>query len=356
LSRSNAIAPFVSVVIPAYNEESRIGKCLESVIATRYSNMEIIVVDDCSTDRTSEVASKYSTRVIRRQNRGGAAIARNDGLQAGQGEIVAFVDGDCTVEKAWLDLLTSHYGDEKVAGAGGIISTQQSSLFAKYRNYIAREDYTNSPNPVAADDIPGGNSTYRIDVLRRVGGFDPAFAQPRAHETYELGHRIIRNGYLLIGDPRAVVYHSREGSFRSWVSEAYADGYAALSFLRGYKFGEFLGAQLRQMAFLAFLITCAVTLVGLIPPVLVLGVAAIALAFETMRAAWDSGKAALHYRNAKYFVMIPIELVLRAVLYFGYLAALVTSVRRGAARLTDRFLRGKGGDSTPSVSGTHQQP
>ena len=82
----------VSVVIPAYNEEERIAKCLASVSATGFPELDIIVVDDNSKDRTAEVAARYPVHVIRRPSRGGIAAARNDGTKAALGRIIAFVD------------------------------------------------------------------------------------------------------------------------------------------------------------------------------------------------------------------------------------------------------------------------
>ncbi len=324
---------FVSVVIPAYNEEDHIAECLESVIANDYPNREIIVVDDCSTDRTSEIASEYPVKVIRRQTRGGAALARNDGLREAHGKIVAFVDADCTVDKVWLTLLTSQYTNDKIAGVGGIISTKQTNLFAKYRNYLAREEYTGAENPEPAKDLPGGNSSYRVDVLHAAGGFDPAFAEPRAHETYELGHRLRKSGYELIGEPRAVVWHSREGSLRSWMSEAYSDGYAALAFLKHYRMGEFIEPQLRQIAFLGFLALCITTLLRLVPTVILVYVTLLALMFEILRALYESSKAARHFRNPKYLIVFPVELLLRALIYLGYIAALLGTASKAFHRI-----------------------
>ena len=328
-------------MIPAHNEEGRIAECLDSVLAGGYSDMEVIVVDDCSTDKTVQVASKYPVRIIERKSRGGAANARNDGLKEAKGEIVAFVDADCTVDKGWLGLLVSHYVDDKVVGAGGVILTKQTTLFAKYRNYLAREDYVGSQISLT-DDIPGGNSTYRTEVLRGVGGFDPAFAQPAAHETFELGYRLIRSGYKLIGDSRSIVWHSREGSLRSWIFEAYAEGYSSLSFLHRYKLGEFLASQLRQMAFLAFLGLWIIVAAGLIPLVIVLGITAVGLVLQLVRAVQDASVAVLHYRDVRYFKFIPVDFMLRIMLYIGYVMALVRAIYHGAFRLLRRSNQERG--------------
>lgn len=88
----------ISVIIPAYNIEQYIGKCVESVIKQSYTEMEVILVDDGSTDGTSEICDKYAIKddrikVIHRKN-GGLSAARNSGIDAARGKYLYFVDGD----------------------------------------------------------------------------------------------------------------------------------------------------------------------------------------------------------------------------------------------------------------------
>ncbi|MCJ7768188.1 glycosyltransferase family 2 protein [Candidatus Bathyarchaeota archaeon] len=351
----NMTLPFVSVVIPAHNEENQITKCLESVVGTGYQNLEIIVIDDNSTDGTAEVASRYATQVITRRSRGGIAAARNNGLQVVRGEIVAFVDADCVVDESWLHMLLSHYRDSKIAGVGGVIGTRESSLFAKYRSYVAREEYADSPNPVhGTSSIPGGNSSYRTDVLRSIGGFNPAFAQPSGFEELELGYRIRKHGYLLVGEPRAVVWHLREGSLRNWLAGAYAAGYVAPRFLGRYRDREFLGLQVKQIAFLAFLFLCMLSFIGVIHLPVVISVGAFLLLIETLRATFRSLRAVLHYRNASYLLMVPVELALTAASCFGYILALSTTIYSGIMKL-GRSLLSRGIDTDIACScGNHE--
>lgn len=87
--------PLVSVVMPVYNNQQHIGEAIDSVLAQDYGPMEIIVVDDGSTDGTAEVVSGYGDRVIllRQQNQG-SAVARNLGINSANGQYVAFLDAD----------------------------------------------------------------------------------------------------------------------------------------------------------------------------------------------------------------------------------------------------------------------
>lgn len=88
--------PKVSVVVPAYNRADFVGETLDSILAQTYTDYEVIVVDDGSTDDTPTVLAKYrgkNVRVIRQENQGEGA-ARNTGIFAAQGEYIAFVDSD----------------------------------------------------------------------------------------------------------------------------------------------------------------------------------------------------------------------------------------------------------------------
>jgi glycosyltransferase involved in cell wall biosynthesis len=85
----------VSVIIPAYNGDRYIGKAIDSVLQQSYHDYEIIVVDDGSSDRTSQIVQSYGSKVqYRSQQNQGVAAARNRGLEVAQGEYIAFLDQD----------------------------------------------------------------------------------------------------------------------------------------------------------------------------------------------------------------------------------------------------------------------
>lgn len=90
--------PLVSVIVPVYNVEDLLRKCIESIIAQSYKNMEIVLVDDGSTDKSPDICDEYAAKdirikVIHKQN-GGQSSARNSGLDMISGEYVVFVDSD----------------------------------------------------------------------------------------------------------------------------------------------------------------------------------------------------------------------------------------------------------------------
>ena len=109
----------VSVIIPAYNIEDYIGRCLDSIISQTYKNLEIIVVDDGSKDHTGEILDNYAKKdrrikVIHKEN-GGVSSARNKGIEVAEGDYIGFIDGDDLIEpgmyKTLVDLLEEENAD-----------------------------------------------------------------------------------------------------------------------------------------------------------------------------------------------------------------------------------------------------
>jgi glycosyltransferase involved in cell wall biosynthesis len=86
--------PLVSVIVAAYNAEATLAETLRSALAQSYRPVEIILVDDGSTDRTAEIASSFAEVILIRQANAGVAAARNAGIRASRGEWLAPLDAD----------------------------------------------------------------------------------------------------------------------------------------------------------------------------------------------------------------------------------------------------------------------
>ncbi len=95
--------PLISVVIPVYNVESYLRRCLDTVLAQTYQNIEIIIVDDGSTDSSGRICREYASKdsriVVIRQENGGLSSARNTGIHYAHGRFITFIDSDDTVQK-----------------------------------------------------------------------------------------------------------------------------------------------------------------------------------------------------------------------------------------------------------------
>ena len=107
--------PLISVIVPAYNVEKYIKTCLDSLINQTYSNFEIIVVNDGSTDQTEEILRSYQSNpkfCIYSQKNGGLSAARNHGLKLANGELVCFIDSDDSVKSNYLEKLAAPFFED----------------------------------------------------------------------------------------------------------------------------------------------------------------------------------------------------------------------------------------------------
>ena len=168
----------VSVVIPAYNEGENIKETIESVLNSDYpkDKLEVIVVDDGSTDNTYEIASQYPIKVIRKPN-GGAASAKNLGILHATGDIIITLDSDTTIPKDTIKKLASYFEDPKVGAVSGSVRVKDpKTLLEKwqaieYDIILVYRRILEMFNSVYV--TPGGLSAFRKDAIMEVGLFDP---------------------------------------------------------------------------------------------------------------------------------------------------------------------------------------
>lgn len=109
----------VSIIIPVYNSEKLLPSCLNSVLAQTYQNLEIILVNDGSTDHSSKIIEEYAKKdhriqVLTEKNQGQSA-ARNNGLKIAKGEYISFIDSDDKIDETFIEKLLKPYQDDKVS-------------------------------------------------------------------------------------------------------------------------------------------------------------------------------------------------------------------------------------------------
>jgi len=183
----------ISVVIPTFNRAHCIGRTVSSVLDQQLRPMEVIVVDDGSTDKTSDVGAEWpdSVKYIRQEN-GGVSSARNRGIAEASGDWVAFLDSDdewLSHRVSDLESATSHYPDSVASAANGLLSdTRRPTL----------EDRTIEWGEGGSVLVSGAKAVLsqpttsgRKDILDRVGGFDP---QVLEFEDLDLFSRVAECG------------------------------------------------------------------------------------------------------------------------------------------------------------------
>jgi glycosyltransferase involved in cell wall biosynthesis len=210
----------VSVIIPTYNRAKTIERAVNSVLAQTWKKVEVIVVDDGSTDQTGEILKTYGDkiRMIRQQN-GGASAARNTGIKAATGEIISFLDSD----DEWLpskmerQVKLLHRTESSgvvccVCNARMLFSSGTVTSFQSARLHPEQaEGVWSNPTPILIDRFLFFNqvAAVRREALDRSGYFREDL---RIMEDYDLALRLsLMGSWAFIAEPLAV-WHEDAGS------------------------------------------------------------------------------------------------------------------------------------------------
>ena len=216
--------PRVSVVVCAYNSESTLRKCFDGLRDLDYPDYEVIVVNDGSTDATDAITREYGFRLISTENRG-LSSARNAGLEAATGEIVAYIDADAHPDPHWLCHLATAFVKSSHAGIGG-------PNIPPLDDGATAECVANAPGgPIhvllsdeIAEHIPGCNMAFWKASLDAIGGFDPQFRI--AGDDVDICWRLQDQGWTVGFSPGAVVWHHRRGCVRDYLKQQFEYGKA----------------------------------------------------------------------------------------------------------------------------------
>lgn len=227
-ARGDSIAwPMVSVVILNFNGKEFLNKCLDSVSRSRYANLEVILVDNASTDGSLESVQRSfgqyrNLKIITSRSNLGFAEGNNTGARAATGEYVLFLNNDTEVDREWLRELVTIVQSDKTVGAA------QSKLLSFDRKTIdSAGDFLNCYGKgwmrgckeedkgqyERVDEIfsaRGAAMIVKKQILRQVGYFDPTFFM--LCEDLDLGWRIRLNGYKVMFVPKSTVYHFGSGT------------------------------------------------------------------------------------------------------------------------------------------------
>ncbi len=208
----------VSVVIPTFNRK----RALLRNLAHQPTDVEVIVVDDGSTDGTEEVIARVShpRLVYIRQPQAGPASARNRGVEVASGDYVVFTDDDCVPVEPWPWPLVRRLEQEDglVAGVGGQVRPLHSGMFSRYYTF-----HRILEPPSSCSYLVTANCAYRKRVLFEVGGFDSQIKSAGGEDS-GLSINVRTRGYRFMFEPRATVLHEYRESFRYFLHTFYRYG------------------------------------------------------------------------------------------------------------------------------------
>lgn len=203
----------VSVVIPAFNEERSIGDCLKSLQQQTFKNLELIVIDDGSIDRTQEIVQQFPVKLLK-QSHLGPGKARNLGAKVARGEILVFVDADMTFDKKFVEKLVSPIVEGKTIG-----TFSKEEMVANKANIWSQCWNFNKNLPIERMHPKNYPDTQRVfrailkSEFERAGGFKPI----GYIDDYTLSEAL---GVLATNAPGAIFYHENPGSLEEIFRQA----------------------------------------------------------------------------------------------------------------------------------------
>jgi len=237
--------PFVSVVVPTCDREELLKKCLFSLFQQSYpkDRYEIIVADDSTTDETKKLAdslniSSPKVRYVKSGGKSGLTHTRNVGVNKEKGEIIFFIDDDCTVNPEWISEIVEMYEKHPdIDGAGGRIfsdPTQPKNFIIRYMEALKLIPETQA---IIGNKAPftGGVTSYKKKAMYDLGGFDENIKF--VGEDYDFHKRFRERGYKFAYVPTAIVYHhQRENIIQYLKHDCFGRGrgyFAYLSYKKG---------------------------------------------------------------------------------------------------------------------------
>ena len=243
--------PFVSVAIATRDRGDQLHICLASLVKQAYPNYEIILVDNApSNDETQQLVEQHYGHIpfLRyiREERPGAAWARNRAIQEARGEILAYTDDDVIVDQHWVASIARAFSrDENIGGVSGItlpaeMETEAQELFEQFNTFsIGYEPIVHNihDQPLDSSLYPFNsmnfaacvNMAYRTAILRELNGFDPALGPgslAKSGEDTELYLRVVMQGYSIAYEPAALVYHFHRRDYAYLQRQTYDYGVA----------------------------------------------------------------------------------------------------------------------------------
>ncbi len=213
-----------SVIIPAYNAEQTIGKCMNALRKQTFKDFEVIIVDDGSKDGTAKIAAGFKGVKVLRQKNAGPATARNKGAKQAKGEIIVFLDSDCVAEKNWLEQMVAPFENQDISGVQGVYKNKQKELIARFTHLEIEQRYSKMAKQEFIDFIGSYSAAYKKKVFDEMEGFDTSFPMASGEDT-DLSFRINKAGYKMVFNQRAAVYHFHPISLKKYLKVKFFRAY-----------------------------------------------------------------------------------------------------------------------------------
>lgn len=263
--------PFLSVIVPTYNEEKNIARCLTSIMNQDYPHdkFEVIVVDGMSKDNTVKIAKNYNVRIIMNERRI-VGNAMRLGVEEAKGEIIAMIVADLELpQKDWLRKMVSPFSDSRVCGTLTYFGVcENHPMINRCYHLMGGDPMINFAHGSNSDSLvmtidnyyPTGAPLLQKQLVLEAGNFKSFL--PRS-EDVDMSYRLVKKGYKLVFVPNTFVYHLFVDSFSSYLKKTYR---RAVTFVKCQDFCEFKYVPKNPNNKIGFLksILSFVTIIGLL--------------------------------------------------------------------------------------------
>lgn len=223
----------ISFIIPAYNEEKYIGECLKSIIKYAPADAEIIVVNNNSSDRTAEIVKQFPSVILLKEEKPGTNNARQRGLKEARGELVAFIDADCSLSPLWMEKAQSEFNSNPqiIALSGPFFYTEIKSKFTqlviKIFNYcVTLTSY------FTGYAVYGGNLVAKRSALLQANGLNTSLTF--YGDDTDTGQRLKKIGRVKFSPRFYICSSARRFQQEGWIRAAskYIISYFSIIFFK----------------------------------------------------------------------------------------------------------------------------
>lgn len=231
----------ISVVMPTYNEAEHIVDTLDALYGNTVLPDEVIVADGGSADNTVELIRKKFPQVVLLNNpRKNAAAGRNVGIKKARGDIVAFTDGDCIVDKRWIENIGKAFQENTIDGLGGkvLLAAPVNHIEAYWGNLAWKLIMSFGDEPYIVDTCTlndafvTANCAYKRSLLVKLRGFNTWFANNA--EDVDLCWRAVQRGAKLLYVPDVQIYAHNVTTIQGVAKKSFRNGYSSSKLQKKY--------------------------------------------------------------------------------------------------------------------------
>lgn len=222
--------PFISIVIPAFNEEKYISHCLKALRNQTYpqDKYEIIVSDNNSSDNTVKIARKFNTRIVHAKKQGNT-YALEKGCASAKGDIIACTDADSVADHTWVEELAGIFTDKQIVAVTGAATTDFDSPIVRRLTTSLYSVFIRVSFALGIPNLSGFNMAFRQKAYKQIGGVN---VHIQMSPDVDLGRRFKKIGKVVYKPNIHVITSSRRWKNGFWKTLwEYTEGYISVNFL-----------------------------------------------------------------------------------------------------------------------------